>query len=282
MSLTQPVKMTRMLLALSLLAGVFALFLTAQSAHAQAATGKVRVAHLSPDAPAVDIYVDGNKVLNNVAFKAVSSYLPVPAGQHRFEVRPAGAAASTKAVIDANANIEAGKDYTVAAINTLDKIQPLVLVDDNTTPGAGKAKVRVVHASPDAPAVDVAVKGGPVLINNLAFGKASDTLTVDAKTYDLEVRPTGTTTVALPLNGVSLNAGNIYTVFAADKVANLTPVVAAVPAAQGGATPTAAPATGFGGTAQDNLTFGLVAILTLALVAGLASFGLWRRSVARK
>ena len=33
----------------------------------------------------------------------------------------------------------------------------------------GAAQARVVHASPDAPAVDVAVAGGPVLFSNVAF-----------------------------------------------------------------------------------------------------------------
>src|SRR5215208_1806650 len=42
----------------------------------------VRVVHASPDAPAVDVYVDGNKVLSNVPFFTASDYLPLPAGEH--------------------------------------------------------------------------------------------------------------------------------------------------------------------------------------------------------
>ena len=49
----------------------------------------------------------------------------------------------------------------MAATGFLASIQPLVLEDDRGT--TGQAKVRFVHTSPDAPAVDVAVKGGPVL-----------------------------------------------------------------------------------------------------------------------
>ncbi len=210
-------------LLLNALAAVFSLNIA--DVQAQTANSRVRVAHLSPDAPTVDVYVNGNKTLSNVPFKTISDYLNVPAGSYRFEVRPAGAATNSKAVIDATATLEAGKDYTVAAINTLASIAPLVLVDDNTAPAAGKAKVRVVHASPDAPAVDVAVKSGPVLVSNLAFGKASDTLTVDANTYDLEVRVAGTTTVALALPATKLEAGKIYTVFAADKLAKITALV---------------------------------------------------------
>ena len=56
-----------------------------------AATANVRVAHLSPDAPPVDVYVNGTKALSNVPFQDVSSYLPVPAGSTNFRVTPANA-----------------------------------------------------------------------------------------------------------------------------------------------------------------------------------------------
>jgi uncharacterized protein DUF4397 len=52
------------------------------------------VAHFSPDAPAVDVYVDDDRVLSGVAYPTVSRYLELPAGAYTFAVRPAGAAAS--------------------------------------------------------------------------------------------------------------------------------------------------------------------------------------------
>jgi hypothetical protein len=88
--------------------------------------------------------------------------------------------------------------------------------------------VRVVHASPDAPAVDVAVKGGPVLLAGLPFPRASTYLSVPAGTYDLEVRAAGTTTVALALPGVTLESGKMYTVFAVGSLGQGTLTVVAV------------------------------------------------------
>jgi hypothetical protein len=288
--MTKSVKYARLALAFAMLATAFAFAFSASAANAQGATGRVRVAHLSPDAPNVDVYVDGAKALSNVPFKAVSDYIALPAGEHRFEVRVAGAAATDKAVIDAKATLEAGKDYTVAAINVVASIAPLVLVDDTAAPAAGKAKVRVVHASPDAPAVDVAVKGGPVLISNLAFGKASDTLSVDAATYDLEVRVAGTTTVALPLAGTKLEAGKIYTVFASGKLANLGVVVTAVSAAPATTAAPAAttaapslPSTGMGGAASEDGSAGMIIAIVglVALVVAGSTFALTRRTVRK-
>jgi hypothetical protein len=68
----------------------------------------VRVVHASPDAPAVDVYVDGNKALSNVPFFTASDYLPLPAGEHRFQVTPTGQAADN-AVIDARPPLRLAK-----------------------------------------------------------------------------------------------------------------------------------------------------------------------------
>lgn len=134
----------------------------------------------------------------------------------------------------------------------------------------------VVHASPDAPAVDIAVAGGPVLIENLAFPTASDYLPVAAGSYDLDVRPTGTETVAIDINGFAAEAGTIYTVFAtgllADGSLGVLPLVDATNPAST-TTPPSMPATGAGGMASEGTSattwvIVLGAILALTVTAG--------------
>jgi len=172
----------------------------------------LRVAHLSPDAPAVDIWANGSIILENVPFQGISGYLEVPAGEYRVQVTPTGAAEPI--VIDATIELGINKAYTVAATGLLaDGLEAIVLMDDMMTL-ADAAKVRFVHTSPDAPAVDVGVSGGPVLFRNASFREASEYLAVDGGLYNLEVRLAGTMTVALPLPGVSFASGTNYTVFA--------------------------------------------------------------------
>lgn len=182
---------------------------------AEPAPAELRVAHLSPDAPNVDVWVDGEVVLPNVPYQAVSGYLPVPPGSYRVQVTPAGA--TEPVVIDATLPLTSGVSYTVAATGLLADIQPIVLVDDRTA-GDG-AKVRFVHAGADAPPVDVTLTDGTVLFSDVAFRETDDDLAasdgyllVDAGTYDLQVRVAGTDTVALELPGTMLG-GNV-TVFA--------------------------------------------------------------------
>ncbi len=250
-----------------IVAGAMIGLMAAPAAFAQSGNAMVRVVHASPDAPAVDVYVNGTKVdaLTNVPFFTASAYLPLPAGKIDVKVTPAGAA--TPAVIDAKGvTIEAGKSYTIAATGLLASIKPTILVDNLGAPAAGKAHVRIIHASPDAPAVDVRVKGGLALFSNLAFPNASQYLPVDAGTYDLEITPAGAKNVVLPVNGVKLEAGKIYDVFAVGQLANLrvepvvtTPMAAAAPATA----PTTLPSTG-----GESLPVALLGVGALLAAAG--------------
>jgi hypothetical protein len=188
------------------------------SADDPSATGRVRVVHMSPDAPPVDIVVNGAPAITNLAFKEASAYAALPDGTYDVAVTPAGA--NDAVVLRAPLHVTAGVDATVVAVGTLDAIGLLAVTDNNSAPAAGNARVRFVHASPDAPAVDIAVKGGPVLFPNVAFKQFGDYAEVPAGAYDLEVRVAGTDTVALELPGVTLNAGQVVTVFAAGLLAD--------------------------------------------------------------
>jgi hypothetical protein len=186
---------------------------------------RVRVVHASPDAPSVDVLVNDGAAFTNAPFKGITDYAALDTGAYNVKVVPTGA--TTPVVIEADLTLEA-QDYTVVAVGLLENIEPLVLVDNNGAPAAGKAHVRFVHASPNAPAVDIAVKGGPVLFSNVAFKEVGDYLPVDAGTYDLEVRVAGTEDVALDVPGLALSDGTVYTVFAMG-LAGGEPALEAVP-----------------------------------------------------
>jgi hypothetical protein len=178
-----------------------------------APTPKARVmaVHASPNAPAVDLLVDNVVAGTGLAFPDNTAYLQVNAGTRNIKVNVTG---TSTTVINADLPVTAGSYYTVFATDSVSKIAPLVLADDLTPPATGKAHVRFVHLSPNAPAVDVAVTSGPMLFANTAFKAYSAFTPVDAGTYNLEVRLAGTGTVVLPLPGISLTAGKIYTVWA--------------------------------------------------------------------
>ncbi len=173
----------------------------------------VLVTHASPNAPGVDLLVDGSKQNSAaLAYPNNTGYLQVESGTRNIKVNVAG---TSTTVIEANLDLAKDQSYSVFAVDSVSKISAVVLADDLTAPAAGKAHVRFVHLSPNAPAVDVAVAGGgAVVFGNKAFKEYTAFTPLDAGSYNLEVRVAGTSTVALTLPTITLESGKIYTVFA--------------------------------------------------------------------
>lgn len=184
------------------------------TAFAQGNDARVRAIHASPDAPPVDVLVnDAITAFEDLTFPNGSDYASLPAGVYNVKVVPAGGAPEAN-VIDADLNLFFNTDYTVVALDTLANIEPIVLEDDNRPVPPIRSKIRFVHASPDAPAVDIRVVDGPYLFQNVAFKGVGDYVTVPSGTYDLEVLVAGTEAVALELPGVTVAGGTTYTVLA--------------------------------------------------------------------
>lgn len=235
-------------------------------------TAKVRVVHASPDAPAVDVYVNGDLTLENVAFKANSGYLDVPAGTHDVEVFANGTEyAEGEGVLQADLSVEAGKAYTVAAANTVDALE-FVVAEDSMEVTEGKTKIRVGHLSPDAPAVDVGLIGGDAVFSGAEFPGITDYQELDAGTYDLEIRlPDGTQ--VLPLEGTELAADTVYSVFAINN-ADALEVIALVDY-EAASSPDGMPTTGLG-TPDSPFQSWMLVMGGLIMVVG-ASGLVWKK-----
>jgi hypothetical protein len=146
----------------------------------------VRIWHNSPDAPAVDVIVNGQTVLSNVPYGATSQYLPLPAGTYDVRINVAG---TSTTVFSGQVNLARGESYTAVAMGSVtgqgEAFAVRVLRD--ATSGA---LLRVLHASPNVPAVTVYVNGQQA-IKRLGTLKATGYLPLDAGTYDIAVAPAG-------------------------------------------------------------------------------------------
>jgi hypothetical protein len=129
-------------------------------------TALVRAVHASPDAPAVDIYVEGSStpIATNVAYGAATGYVTVPAGTYSIQLRPAGADSSTDPIYETG-NVSLGADAVLTAVaagllNSADAADAFRIIpqfEGFATPGSGNAIVRILHAGSDAPTVNLDV-----------------------------------------------------------------------------------------------------------------------------
>jgi hypothetical protein len=181
---------------------------------------QTRVAHLSPDAPNIDIYVEGERVREGISYGTVTDYRDLPPGTYTVQVVPAGEDPS-EAVLEET--VEVGdEDPTIDGLlavigEVADENQPLealFLDDDNSPVDPGTARVRVLHASPDAPAVDVvAGENGDALFENVGFGESGYTEVPEGE-YTLDIYPAGDRETSVFETDVSLAGGTVYSAFA--------------------------------------------------------------------
>ncbi|WP_231183049.1 DUF4397 domain-containing protein [Haladaptatus sp. DYF46] len=182
---------------------------------------QVRIAHMSPDAPPVDVLVDNETVVSNLSYGNVTDYESLPAGEHEVSITAAGDPSTV--VFSGNETFDADTNYTVAATGLISgsgdtAFEPVVYEDNFTAPEQGNASVRLVHVSPDAGPVDVTVAGSnTTLFDNVSFRQATAYEQVPAGDYTLEVRPAtaNDSGEVLKTFDVSLNDRTAYSAFAA-------------------------------------------------------------------
>jgi len=239
-------RFTVLLAALALLLGI-----PAAAAHADSATsgtGWIRLAHLSPNTPAVDVYLysfgnsDAQIVLHHVAYGTVSPYEAVQAGDYSVAMRAAGASATSQPVLSASVTVKADHAYTVAGMGPESGLRLQVMDDTLTTP-AGKSLVRVINASLKDQTVKVTC-GGQTIVPKSAFGTVSSYVTIPGGTWTMAaIGGSGTATERF-----TMAAGTVHTMVALDG-ANGLELVNLEDAAGAGKPPLGSAATGFGGTA---------------------------------
>jgi hypothetical protein len=221
---------------------------TAPAAAAAQGFGWLRLAHLSPNTPAVDVYLYafGNGramvVLKHVSYGTVSPYERVASGDYTVAMRGAGAAPASKPVLSATVQVAPGHAYTVAGMGPLKGLRLQVMRDALTAP-PGKALVRVIQASLREPRVTVRA-GSQVLASKLAFGTITRYQVVSGGTFT--VRGSGGGQHAS--RTVELSADSIHTIVVLDDPGHLTLTVLQ-DAAGSSRLPAGGADTGFGGTA---------------------------------
>jgi hypothetical protein len=206
-----------------------------------AGNARLRVLHAAPLAPQVDVYATApgadlaaSAPVGTFAFTEDLGPVEVPAGDYQIRVTLPGDPATV--VFDSGTvSLAAGADLLVAAVeNTATGLAPisLVVLDGNGSAEIfdvdATADLRVVHASPDAPAVDIVVNDdfNNPLVSGLEFPDFTDFLGVPPATYNVKVTDTATQGV-VPIDvDLTLDAGTFYSVIALDNLATITALVA--------------------------------------------------------
>lgn len=171
----------------------------------------VSIYQASPNAPAMDIGID-NRQLNIYPFDYAdyTGYLRFFTGSRNFKFTPDNA---NNIVADTTFALANGRTYSIFTVGNYNDLKVLKLEDNSDAPSDGKAKVRLVNLSPDAPALDVSANDqNDPLFSGSTFMDASDFIELTAAEYDLMVTSPEDNSIQLNVPDIKFQNGYYYTI----------------------------------------------------------------------
>ena len=166
----------------------------------------------SPDEPTVDLFFGTDQVnLNPLNYGDIIDYFKAYTGKRNVIIYNHTNQAK---IVSDTVNLVANTPYSLFLANKATSPELVLITDSVSNPANGKATIRFINLSPDAPAADLAVTGGSVLVTNKKYKAFSSFVPVTGnQNYNFQILQTGTSTVLASLNNISINAGYVYTIY---------------------------------------------------------------------
>jgi hypothetical protein len=146
------------------------------------------------------------------AYTNKMDYMNLISGKRKISIAKKG---TTTALLSDSLTFKPQLGYSLFVIDKLETVKFLLLEDDLTQPAAGKARIRFVNASPDAPALNLAIAGKETdVFTNKLFKEFSAFESIDAAekvTFKVKNKATGATETTIA--DVKIEAGKIYTIW---------------------------------------------------------------------
>lgn len=209
-------------------------------------SANVRVIHASPDAPTVNLAIDGTVVefLVGVNYQTASEVFPVDSEVSYEFVVEGNTPAGSVEVLSLNLNAQESVSYDVVAIGSVfdATLETLVFSNIESEIGAGNVRARAVHAAENAPTVDIYITAPDADLEaaqanaTLEYKASSGYLEVAGGEYQIRITLAGTKTVVFDSGPVNLPTGEDLLVLATTNVNAGSSPVALIVANDSGST----------------------------------------------
>ncbi len=172
----------------------------------------VRLVHGVSDAGPVDIYVDGRLAVIGAPFASVTDPLPITDGDHQIIVVPTGASTDI-ALVNSVVSIPVGVTEEIAIVGGGGVVTAVMFPVNSENLDEDRARIRIIHTSPDIGPLDPAVAGGDAIFPTVDYLYSTDYAEVPAGIYPMELRYAGTTTPAAVLPELLLAPGTVNDIY---------------------------------------------------------------------
>lgn len=185
----------------------------------------LRAINASPDAPPLEIYVDGVRLIENLPLAQPTRYIGIASGPAALKVVTSDSAS----LLSTATQFATGRSYSLFVLGPVDSLAVLILTDSTSAP-ADSARVRFVNASPTDRSVDVYVKAlgsatpAAPTFAAVAFDRATPYILTQSVALEVVVTSAGSKTVVVDDTLASVPGGAVRTVVALDHAGGGPPI----------------------------------------------------------
>jgi hypothetical protein len=173
-------------------------------------TAYVSIYQGSPDAPAMDIFANANKVNREpMGFSQALAYQSFYPGNRDFRFSPFNSATS---LIEKTFKLDADTVYSLFLVNKTANLDAILVKDKWKNPNAEKAQLRLVHLSPDTEGVNLLLNQGTTpIISTTTYKSASQFVEVPKGNVTLALKSEGSGQTLITSGTLELKGNRVYT-----------------------------------------------------------------------
>ena len=171
----------------------------------------LRILHAVPNAPNVDVYLNGSLITSNLAFGKISKYSQLSSGEYEFQLFKAGT--YVKPLLSQNIQLIANANYTVSIVTLSNNLYLFRLKDDNVPINKSKSFLRFINLSSNAPLLSLALPNGVTLFNEAEYLETTGYYQLSPGIYNFKVLLGSSQITTKYIKNITLDGGNFYTIY---------------------------------------------------------------------
>lgn len=171
----------------------------------------VRILHAVPNAPNVDVYLNGSLITSNLAFGKISKCIQIPPEEYEFQLFRAGT--YDKPLLSQNVQLIANANYTASIVTLANNLYLFRLKDDNIPVSKSQAFLRFINLSSNAPLLSLALPNGITLFNEAEYLETTGYYQLSPGIYNFEVLLGSSQITTKYIKNITLDGGKFYTIY---------------------------------------------------------------------
>lgn len=171
----------------------------------------VRILHAVPNAPNVDVYLNGSLITSNLAFGKISKYSQLLSGEYEFQLFKAGT--YVKPLLSQNIQLIANANYTVSIVTLSNNLYLFRLKDDNVPINKSKSFLRFINLSSNAPLLTLGLPNGIILFNQAEYLETTGYYQLSPGIYNFEILLGASESPTKYIKNITLDGGKFYTIY---------------------------------------------------------------------